>query len=112
MMTPLSFARNVATALAVLGLAGPVLAHQAEISRLDVFPPAVNLSGAGDRQAVVVQAVYTDGITRDVTGKATQTLGRPELLRREGATYFPTADGETTLAECANCPDHKDPTDL
>ena len=97
-MTPLNLARNLAATVAVLGLAGPVLAQKAEITRLDVFPPAVNLTGAGDRQAVVVQAVYADGITRDVTAEATQSLARPDLVRREGATYFPAADGETTLA--------------
>jgi hypothetical protein len=97
-MTPLSLARNLAAAVAVLGLAGPVLAQKAEITRLDVFPPAVNLSGGGDRQAVVVQAVFANGLTRDVSTEANQTLGRPELVRREGATYFPAADGETTLA--------------
>ena len=53
----------------MLGLAGPVLAQKAEITKLDVFPPAVNLTSARDRQAVVVQATYADGITRDVTGR-------------------------------------------
>ena len=98
-MTPLNLARKgaLALALAVLGLAGPVAAQQAELTTLEVFPPAISLSGAGDRQAVVVQATYADGITRDVTREAAFGAARQALVRREGASFSPAADGETTV---------------
>jgi hypothetical protein len=91
-----NLARTLA-AVAVLGLAGPVLAQQAEIQTLQVYPPGVSLTSASDRQAIVVQATYADGITRDVTTEAALTLDRPEFVQREGATLRPGRDGDTTL---------------
>jgi hypothetical protein len=86
----------------VLGLARSVPAaapaSQAEITSLEVFPPAVSLTNAPDRQSVVVQALHADGITRDVTAEATMSLANPALVRREGSTLFPAADGATTLS--------------
>src|SRR5687768_18500341 len=37
----------------------------AELSDLKVFPQEVNLTTKNDRQSIVVQAVYSDGVTRD-----------------------------------------------
>ena len=45
--------------------------------RLLVFPSTVELTGARDRQGLVVQAESADGSTRDVTGEAAFTLDRP-----------------------------------
>ena len=67
-------------------------------TRLDVFPAAVHLSDARDRQTIVARATYADGITRDVTAEATITPADPALIRRDGSTFHPVADGETTLA--------------
>jgi hypothetical protein len=92
-----NLARCLAVWLAGVGLAGSVFAHSAEIRSLDVYPAAVVLTGSGDRQSVVVQASYADGITRDVTAEASQILANPALARREGAALVPVADGETTL---------------
>jgi hypothetical protein len=55
------------------------------------------MSSAQDRQLVVVQAVYSDGITRDVAKDATLTLANPALVRRDGLNFFPAADGQTEL---------------
>jgi hypothetical protein len=68
------------------------------VTKLDIFPPDVNLSSARDRQSVVAQATYADGITRDVTADATFTLADPKLVRREGSTYYPVSEGSTTLS--------------
>jgi hypothetical protein len=68
------------------------------LGSLTVFPADIDLTGARDRQLVVVQATYDDGITRDVTGEAEIVAGNPALLRREGNTYWPAADGETMLS--------------
>jgi hypothetical protein len=69
----------------------------ADLAELRVTPPDVNLATALDRQGIVVQAVFTDGITRDVTDQATWTLANPALVRREGNTLHPVADGTTEL---------------
>ena len=58
----------------------------------------MNLSTARDRQSVVAQATYADGLTRDVTAEAVIAPANPALLRRDGATFYPVADGATTLA--------------
>ena len=64
------------------------------LAKLEVFPPDVNLTTARDRQSLVVQATYADGITRDVTAEATLTLANPALVRRDGHTFYPVADGD------------------
>ena len=63
-----------------------------------VFPAEIQLTTARDRQSIVVQATFADGITRDVTKEATLTLADPKLVRRVGAIFYPAADGATTLA--------------
>jgi hypothetical protein len=64
---------------------------------LRVFPQAVNLLTSKDRQIIVVQAVYSDGLTRDVSKQATWTLANPALVRRDGSTLYAAADGTTDL---------------
>ena len=70
----------------------------ATVTKLEVFPADINLSFASDRQSVVAQATYSDGITKDVTAEAAVTVANPALVRKEGAIYYPVADGETTVA--------------
>ena len=65
------------------------------IASIEVFPPEINLTTARDRQLFVVQALYNDGITRDVTSASKITLGDAKLVRRDGNTYYPAADGAT-----------------
>ncbi|MCH8046747.1 MAG: DUF1549 domain-containing protein [Planctomycetes bacterium] len=64
---------------------------------INVDPADVQLSTARDRQSITVQAVYPDGITRDVTGEAKFTLSNPELARLEKNVLFPRADGKTEI---------------
>src|SRR6185295_15226885 len=85
-------------ALVTAGLAvASASAQEAAVESLRVFPPKVTLLTSKDRQLVVVQAVYADGITRDVSGQATWTLANPALVRRDANTLWPAADGETQL---------------
>ncbi len=77
--------------------AGAVSAQEVAVESLRVFPPQVTLLTNKSRQLVVVQAVYADGITRDVSGQAAWTLANPALVRRDGNTLWPAADGETEL---------------
>lgn len=67
------------------------------VVKLEVFPADVQLSGARDRQSIVVQARYADGITRDVTRESEISPANPALLRRAESTFYPLADGETSL---------------
>ena len=77
--------------------ATPVPAPTANVESLRVFPDAVNLLTSKDRQLVVVQAVYTDGLTRDVSTQATFTFANPALVRKEGTALWAAADGATEL---------------
>jgi hypothetical protein len=69
----------------------------APLQKLTVDPPQVNLTTAQDRQLLVVQAAYADGVTRDVAAQASYVLANPALVRREGQTLHPVADGQTEL---------------
>jgi hypothetical protein len=64
---------------------------------LRVFPPAVHLSTARDRQSLVVQAVDPGGLTHDVTVQAVMSISDPAKVRLDGRTLHPLADGDTTL---------------
>lgn len=70
---------------------------ESPLVQLNVYPLDLNLTTSRDRQQVVVQAVQADGITRDVATEATFTLVNPALCRRDGSTFYPTADGQTEL---------------
>ncbi|MEX0669538.1 MAG: DUF1549 domain-containing protein [Pirellulales bacterium] len=67
------------------------------VATLHVFPPAVHLSNARDRQSLVVQAVEPNGITRDVTLQASIAVDNPAKARLNGRTLRPLADGDTAL---------------
>jgi len=66
-------------------------------TEIRVYPTDVNLTTSRDRQSVVVQAVYADGLTRDVTSAATFALGNRSLARVERGIVSPLADGKTEL---------------
>lgn len=65
---------------------------------ITVSPADIQLSNVRDRQSMVVQAVMANGLTYDVTEKATLKIENAELLRADGATFYPVADGATKLA--------------
>ncbi|MCA9137431.1 MAG: DUF1549 domain-containing protein [Planctomycetales bacterium] len=62
-----------------------------------VYPPNVDLSSARDLQSVIVQSVFADGITEDVTDEATFTLADASFARMENNVVLPTVDGTTEL---------------
>jgi hypothetical protein len=64
---------------------------------LKVFPPEVRLSGKRDRQALVVEAVQADGLTRDVTAQAAIAVANKSLVRLDRDTLHPLADGKTEV---------------
>lgn len=66
-------------------------------SKLHVFPADVQLKTLRDRQMVIVQAEYPNGLTRDVTTEAKFTVANPEFVKFENSTLYPTADGKTEM---------------
>jgi hypothetical protein len=62
-----------------------------------VFPSEVSLTGLRDRQSIVVQLTEPSGITRDLTSQAKLSLENAALVKVEGATLAPLADGQTNL---------------
>jgi len=84
---------RIAALLAALLL----MAAAADAATLRVFPPAVHLSTARDRQSLVAQLVEADGLTRDVSTQATISVGDATKVRLEGRTLHPLADGDTAV---------------
>ncbi len=70
----------------------------AELTEIIAYPSDIGLYNARDRQTIMVQAVFADGLTRDVTEEATITVADKNLIALEGTTLSPTADGETTVS--------------
>src|SRR5687767_8776134 len=70
---------------------------RADLVEVKVFPTEVHLATKQDRQSVVVQAIYADGATRDVTKGASFSLANKSFVRLEKDTLYPSADGKTEL---------------
>lgn len=86
--------------LALLVATGACVAAAKEskdLTEVKVFPMEVNLQTQQDRQSLVVQALYADGATRDVTAEADLSLEDKKIARLEKQTLFPIADGKTQL---------------
>ena len=81
-------------ALMLASLAPPVGGEGPQITELRIYPPTVQLTTVRDRQSLVLQAVYADGVTRDVTQDAKWRWDGPPAARLENATLFPKADGK------------------
>ncbi len=79
-------------------MASVASAADAPAVKLEAFPPDVQLTTNRDRQKFIVVATRGDGVTQDVTAAAKVTLANPALVRMEGNTLYPAADGATTLA--------------
>ncbi|QDV88836.1 hypothetical protein TBK1r_78710 [Stieleria magnilauensis] len=62
-----------------------------------VYPPNVDLTNARDHQSVIVQSVFADGITEDVTDQTTFSIGDTTLARLESNVVYPQSDGSTEL---------------
>ncbi|MFT5123099.1 MAG: hypothetical protein ACI97B_001731 [Verrucomicrobiales bacterium] len=67
------------------------------LQQINVYPPDINLNTSRDHQSLVVQAVFADETTRDVTSACKLTLADASLVRQEGFTFYPVKDGATEL---------------
>ena len=72
-------------------------ANTAALSDLKVFPPEIVLASAKSRQLLVVQASYSDGITRDVTSDASYKFADKKIARLAHGILLPITNGATTL---------------
>ena len=68
-----------------------------EPTQLIVTPSDVNLKNSRDIQTLVVQAVYPNGITRDVTKEVTWQLANEAIASRNNNVLAAKQDGETAL---------------
>lgn len=64
---------------------------------LVVAPPDVNLKTLRDEQSLIAQAVYANGITRDVTSECSWSLASGDIVEQRDNVLFPKQDGETTM---------------
>lgn len=81
---------------AALGLASATRANDA-VTKVEVFPPNVELTTSRDFQRIIVVGTRADGVTLDMTGQAQFKPANAALARLEGSVIYPVADGETTL---------------
>ena len=87
----------VALPALLLSLALPAVAADAPVAAVNVYPAEVKLTTQRDRQSLIVQAVFADGLTRDVTGEAKLVLADGKLATLQGAQLTPKADGKTEV---------------
>ena len=66
-------------------------------AKLNVYPGDVQLTTVRDRQSLIVQAEFPDGITRDVTAEAKFAISNGELARLDKNVLYPKADGAAEL---------------
>ncbi len=88
--------------LSVLALISGILcpgepAGAADLVKLTAYPGDIQLSTSRDRQSVIVQALYSNGLTRDVTSEAKYSLADPALAKLEAGALLPVKDGSTEL---------------
>ncbi len=86
----------VLSLLALLA-ANAASADKPQPASITVSPPDINLSSLSDRQSLLVQAVMPNGLTYDVTEQADIAIENSDLLKQEGQTFHPVADGTTKL---------------
>ena len=72
-------------------------ADEPALAELKVFPPNVNLNTKLDLQSLIVQAVYANDLTRDVTAEAKFAPADAALVRIDSNVVHPAADGKSEI---------------
>ena len=88
---------KLSAVLAALLLASSASAQDPAPASIIVAPADIHLSAIRDRQSLIVQAVLPNGLTLDVTDQAQIKVENEALLRRDGNTFHPVADGSTKV---------------
>jgi len=81
----------------MLMLAAPLAALADDPIAVRVFPGDVHLTNVRDRQSLIIQAEYANGLTQDVTAEATFAIADENFVRLENSTLYPKVDGTTKL---------------
>jgi hypothetical protein len=93
--------KTISCLSAVFVFALPIMsaaqADDAAPASISVAPMDIHLSALRDRQGLIVQAVMPNGLTADVTDQATWTVENESFVRRDGANFYPVADGDTKI---------------
>ena len=89
------------TVLALVGAmmlqAGPALAADAQLERIEVYPAEVRLAGVREQAQLIVTGHYADGSIQDLTRAATISTANAEVVTVQGTVAFPAANGEASL---------------
>ncbi len=72
------------------------VAQESPVS-INVYPADVHLTTVRDRQSLIVQSVFANGITSDVTTDAKFSLSVDTFARLEGNVLYPKADGKCEI---------------
>lgn len=87
--------RTLLGLLAVLPLCAAAKAP--ELVDIKAYPTNINLATKLDRQSVIVQALFSDSTTQDITDKVVMTIGNKALVSQEANVFRPLTDGQTDL---------------
>ena len=71
--------------------------RKVKVTELQCYPQDIKLNSAKARQEIVVEAVYADGVTQDVTTRVKFNMGNPQLADIINGVVSPKANGETEL---------------
>jgi hypothetical protein len=89
--------RITTLALLISAVAQVASGEAPQPAKLNVYPADVQLTTVRDRQSLIVQAEFPDGITRDVTAETKFTISNGDFARLDKNVLFPKADGTTEL---------------
>lgn len=81
----------------LIAMATTAIADEPKPVSIEVYPADVQLKTVQDRQSLVVQAQFANGLTLDVTDKATFKLADETLCRFDSKTLYPAKDGQTEM---------------
>ncbi|MFP6768539.1 MAG: DUF1549 domain-containing protein, partial [Planctomycetaceae bacterium] len=91
------FPHLLTTCALLLGFATSAIAADSPLTSVIVYPTSVKLTTKRDRQALIVQASFANGLTRDVTGEAKFALADAKSASLAGSVLTPKADGKSEL---------------
>lgn len=90
--------RFLMASLVAVFAAGATPADEApKPTSISVSPTDIHLSNSRDRQSLLVQAVMENGLTYDITDKVVMAVENTELIKQDGNTFTPVADGTTKV---------------
>ena len=101
-MRPVKFTPLLAAGILIC-LAPASVHAAAKLTEVTIFPTDVRLTTRQDRQSLVVQATFADGVTRDVTAQASYSFADKSLARFENGTVSTRRACERTAPISRSC---------